>query len=244
MINYSKTFFKTLEQGSYASALIVLKALFSFYVPKSIIDIGCGTGSWLKAARDLGVHDIFGVDGDYVSTDMLLIDEDSFERADLEQEFIPRRRYECAISMEVAEHLDPKAAPSFVKTLVNCAPVVVFSAAIPFQGGTHHLNEQWPSYWAELFSDLGYVPLDILRPKIVNSPEVEFYYKQNVVVYVDKTQLRLLHGVPHPRSETNFRYLDKFSTQINGLPLMPYFLYWLKLLVIFPSFLRRLFNRV
>lgn len=244
MINYSKTFFKTLEQGSYASALVVLKALFGFYVPKSIIDIGCGTGSWLKAARDLGVCDVFGVDGEYVSKDMLLIEEESFARADLEQEFVPRRRYECAISMEVAEHLSPKVAPNFVKSLVNCAPVIVFSAAIPYQGGTHHLNEQWPSYWAKLFNDLDYVPIDILRPRIISNPEVEFYYKQNVVVYVDKTQLGLLHDIPLPRSGTNFRYLDKFSTQINELPLIPYFFYWLKLLVIFPSFLRRLSNRV
>ena len=240
MINYSEKFFKTLEPGSYNSAIQILTKLFKYYVPKSIIDLGTGTGSWLKAANDLGVEEIFGVDGDYVRKDMLLIDEKYFEWADLEKEYRPRKKYDCVLSLEVAEHLSKHAALTFVKSLVNCAPVVVFSAAIPFQGGTQHCNEQWPSYWAKLFNNFDYVPLDILRPALTNSTNVEFYYKQNVIVYVEKSQLNLLQGVPVPRKGTNFRYLDKFSLQINGLPLMPYYLYWIKLILIFPSFLRRL----
>jgi len=39
--------------------------------------------------------------------------------------------------------------------LVKAAPVVLFSAAIPLQGGTEHVNEQWQSYWAKLFAEHG-----------------------------------------------------------------------------------------
>ena len=60
-----------------------------------------------------------------------------------------------SISLEVAEHLSPGRAESFISDLCQAAPVVLFGAAIPGQGGVGHLNEQWQSYWANLFEACG-----------------------------------------------------------------------------------------
>src|SRR5262249_52990475 len=97
------------------------------------------------------------------------------------------------------------SARSFVQSLVNLAPVVAFSAAIPFQGGTDHLNERWQTYWADLFREFGYAPVDCIRPRVWDNPEVETCYAQNMLVFLSRSEmerrgetLRRLAQLPAP----------------------------------------------
>src|SRR5262249_16591961 len=83
------------------------------------------------------------------------------------------------ISLEVAEHLSESAAESFVANLVLHAPAVLFSAAIPFQGGDHHVNERFPSYWAQKFAHHRYRPIDLIRPEIWEDESVFCGLRQN-----------------------------------------------------------------
>ena len=93
------------------------------------------------------------------------------------------RQFELAVSLEVAEHLPAESAEGFVASLVRRVPVVMFSAAIPGQGGVDHVNEQWPDYWARLFAKHEFVPVDYVRPRIWNSDDVAHWYAQNTLVY-------------------------------------------------------------
>jgi hypothetical protein len=93
------------------------------------------------------------------------------------------RRFDLACSLEVAEHLSPSVADQLVLALVKAAPVVLFSAAIPRQGGTSHVNEQWASYWAEKFKRHGYVAIDCLRPALHGDRRVDWWYRQNALIY-------------------------------------------------------------
>src|SRR4029077_8076010 len=93
------------------------------------------------------------------------------------------RRFDLAISVEVAEHLPFFRAETFVADLVRLSDLILFSAALPFQGGTDHINEQWLEFWAILFRQHGYVSCDFLRQRIWANPEVEFWYAQNIVVF-------------------------------------------------------------
>src|SRR5271165_3642324 len=88
------------------------------------------------------------------------------------------RQFDLAISLEVAEHLDSKYASSFVAALLKSSPVVCFSAAIPFQDGVNHVNEQWPDYWARLFASHDYLAIDCIREKIWDNEKVELWYAQ------------------------------------------------------------------
>jgi len=54
--------------------------------------------------------------------------------------------------------------------------VVVFSAAIPFQQGDGHINEQWPSFWSNLFAAHGYDCLPDLRHRAWSNPSIEVWY--------------------------------------------------------------------
>ena len=109
-------------------------------------------------------------------------------RAELKS--VLNRRFGLVESLEVAEHLSPKRADSFIEDLTNLGDVILFSAAIAGQGGTHHINEQMQSYWAKKFENLGYVGIDYIRPLIWNNSSVEWWYRQNILIYCKLSELR------------------------------------------------------
>ncbi len=183
--HYDKAFFEGFAEDSQRSAGIVLGNLFETFRPNSMLDVGCGTGTWLKAAETLGISRLRGLDGPWVSQDQLRIAPAQFERIDFEARDWPEvRPVDLALSLEVAEHLSPEAGDKLVRYLCQSAPVVLFSAAIPCQGGEGHRNEQWQSYWASRFAAEGYAPRLALRAAIWRDDRVEFWYQQNLVLYV------------------------------------------------------------
>lgn len=181
---YTEMFFAEQGDGSVASAEVIVPIVLSLFPCASVIDVGCGVGGWLRVFQRNGVSDILGIDGDYVPRDMLKIPRERFKATDLRM--LPDLgQFDIACSVEVAEHLPENCADQFVAALVAAAPVVVFSAAIPHQGGTSHLNEQWQSHWARKFARHGYVAVDCIRPKVFQDHRVEWWYRQNIVVYCD-----------------------------------------------------------
>jgi hypothetical protein len=180
---YNQEFQDRHSAGSLASAEVVLPILFEFYRPESVIDIGCGLGSWLKIARDLGVQSLLGLDGDQIDRAKLLIDLDDFRAVELSERIAVDRRFDLAISVEVAEHLPYSRSESFVADLTALSDVVLFSAAAPYQGGVNHVNEQWLEFWGILFRRFGYVACDVLRRRVWGNPAVEFWYRQNLMIF-------------------------------------------------------------
>ena len=147
------------------------------------MDFGCGAGAWLDTFKRSGVEDVLGLDSDDLPMDMLRIPADQFKVADLRSIPDMDRRFDIACSLEVAEHLPNSSAEPFVRALVDAAPVVLFSAAVPGQGGTGHVNEQWQSYWAHLFATHGYVAVDCILPAIYRDTRVMWWYRQNMLVF-------------------------------------------------------------
>jgi hypothetical protein len=153
------------------------------------LDVGCGDATWLSVFRKYGVEDITGIDGAYVSRELLQIPEDRFKEVDLAKPFSLGRVFDLAVCLEVAEHLHAECATGFIKSLAALAPVVLFSAAIPRQGGNHHINEQWPDYWARLFGEHGFRPVDFVRKRVWQNNAVEFWYVQNTLLFVQANLL-------------------------------------------------------
>jgi SAM-dependent methyltransferase len=187
--NYGKAFYNKIRESSLNSARCVVPLVLDLVRPRSIIDLGCGTGTWLSVFADAGVGDIAGVDGPHVDLDQLAIPRSHFTAHDLSKPFMAQRQYDLAVSLEVAEHLPPESAVDFVHSLVRLAPVVLFSAAAPHQAGTHHVNNQWPAYWSRLFGQLGYVGVDQLRFDIWEDTRIEWWYRQNIMFYVCESRL-------------------------------------------------------
>ena len=181
---YPSDFYTNRRAATAHAAARILSALPATLPRRSVADIGCGTGTWLTAALAGGAASAFGIEGNWVTPEMIDDPRIVFAPQDLEQRFTGPR-VDLAISLEVAEHLTPNRAQSFVADLVALAPAVLFSAAIPGQGGVNHLNEQWQSYWAAHFATHGYRPFDIIRPAIWADADIPAWYKQNTVLYLD-----------------------------------------------------------
>jgi SAM-dependent methyltransferase len=216
-LDYPPQYYHRLASGCRNSAKAVVPVVLDVVQPKSVIDLGCGTGAWLAEFKRGGVADILGVDGPHIPVDQLEIAPGNFLAADLTQPLRFRGHFDLAMSLEVAEHFEAEVADQFVEILTKLAPVVLFSAAIPFQGGEHHLNEQWPAYWAERFNERDFVALDPFRRLLWERPDVDWWYAQNLVLFVRRDQVarfpRIVaaieqdpSGIPtyiHPRNYLN-----------------------------------------
>lgn len=180
---YDGRFYDLLEGTADPSASVVVPMLRAAAPVASVVDFGCGTGGWLAAFRAEGVEDILGLDGPWVREDQLRIPRDRFRRVDLASPVALDRRFDCALALEVAEHLPPARAEGLVADLLAAASLVLFSAAIPGQGGVNHLNEQWPDWWARLFAGHGARPFDPFRAVLWHDGRVAWWYRQNLLLF-------------------------------------------------------------
>ena len=185
---YSARYYEGLKEDSAASARAVVPIALQLFPARSVVDVGCGSGTWTRASLDAGC-DAIGIDGHVVQHGQLLFPPDRFHRRDLSRPLSLPNRCDLANCLEVAEHLAPSRAPSFVSDLCNLADVVLFSAAVPGQGGTHHVNEQWPSYWIPLFERQGFTPVDCFRWQLWDRDEVAWWYVQNLLAFVRTPRL-------------------------------------------------------
>lgn len=186
---YTSDFYRELRSGAARSAEVIVPLVTNLLRPASVVDVGCGDGTWLAVFLKLGAPEILGIDGDHVGPDLLQIPPGSFRAIDLTRSFNLDRTFDLAVSLEVAEHLPAECARAFVESLTRLAPAVLFSAAIPFQGGNHHVNEQWPDQWAAIFRGHGYLPVDCIRRRVWQNDDVEWWYAQNTLLFVQSTLL-------------------------------------------------------
>ena len=159
---------------------------------KSIVDVGCGYGYFLYEAKKLwNTQKVLGIDGPWIEKEHLQISNDEFIEANLESDISTKKlqsyqKFDLAVSLEVGEHLEKKQAHNFIKLLTSLSDLVIFSAAIPGQEGQGHVNEQWPSYWAELFQIHNFAPIDILRGEIWYNTNIDLCLRQNILFFVNK----------------------------------------------------------
>lgn len=208
---YDHTFYSGQVAGSMRSAGHIVAAIQQLVKPRSVVDVGCGPGAWLSAFVEVGVTDVIGLDGAHVRKQDLLISPEHFVALDLRESVTLGRTFDLTICLEVGEHLPQDAAPTLVGTLTSLSSYVLFSAAIPGQGGHGHVNEQWQDWWAHLFANEGFAAVDCIRPLIWDELAVDSWYVQNIILYVrrdvldERADLRTIDPLPslavvHPRT--------------------------------------------
>ncbi|MBU3749233.1 MAG: class I SAM-dependent methyltransferase [Mycobacterium sp.] len=181
---YDHKFYQQNYNGSLSSARAVVPLMKDLVGPRSVLDVGCGSGTWASVWIASGIDDVVGVDGAYVSNSILNIPVDRFVAHDLTRPLGLGRRFDLVTCLEVAEHLPAESSGTIVQSLTAHSDVVAFSAAVPRQGGTNHINLMWPSQWAALFKQFGYTVYDPFRPLIWDNSDVEFWYRQNTLLFV------------------------------------------------------------
>ena len=183
---YNDAFYGSQSSDSSTSAGEVVPYLAGLLQPKSVVDVGCGVGTWLAQFKQAGVDDLVGIDGHWVRETAFRLPYSQFQCENLERPADIRidRRFDLAISMEVGEHISGDKAGELIEFMTSLSDIVIFSAAIPGQGGRNHVNEQWPDYWLALIEERGYRCFDVIRQKFWDNPQVSYYYAQNAFLYM------------------------------------------------------------
>lgn len=200
---YTPNYYQRIGNWAENSAKEIVPVALELARIQSVVDVGCGDGTWLNVFRQNGIEDFLGIDGDYVEQASLRIPAEKFLPFDLKQPLRLERTFDLVVSLEVAEHLPPECADTFVDSLTRLGPLVLFSAAVQNQGGKQHVNEQWQDYWAERFQQRGYVVIDGIRRRIWNNPNVRWWYAQNILLYARPEVL-----AANPTLETEARKTD------------------------------------
>lgn len=185
---YSARYYQTMvEPYARHSAGPMARSIVSSFDPKSVIDIGCGSGALLVALRKLGVRKNLGLDASQAALDIARARGLSTRKFDITTDHLLYSAcYDIAISMEVAEHLPADCADSYIALLSSLAPTVIFTAAHPGQGGIGHLNEQPPEYWIEKFKSHNLHPDTETVPKWQadwRAAGVAEFYTNNLIIF-------------------------------------------------------------
>jgi SAM-dependent methyltransferase len=184
LYRYGDDFYTYQRIGSLASARSVVPIVMRHLRPLTILDVGCGAGAWVRAYEEAGALQVVGVDADYVHADQLLFDPARFHAIDVGGIFRMGREFDLVQCLEVAEHMEPAASEALLDNLVAHAPLVLFSAAPPGQGGENHINERPYGYWRDRFRTRGYALYDFMRPQLRYRRSVEQWYRYNMLLFV------------------------------------------------------------
>lgn len=190
-----------MNNDPYRSAQKIVPEIIRLFQPRSVLDVGCGDGSWLKAFAESGVTDYLGIDSRAQAADELVIPIDRYLPMDLTAPRSLDRKFDIVTSFETAEHLRRSHAKDFVHFLTQHSNIIVFSSAAAGQGGPHHVNERNPEYWAQAFFDEGYEAFDPIRLSLIPDQAISWQYRQNALVYIKS---------PVPEE---YNYLPRFNPE-------------------------------
>ncbi|MBI4921526.1 MAG: methyltransferase domain-containing protein [Devosia nanyangense] len=180
---YQDNYYDYIDGGSIRSARAVIPTARRYVNINSVLDVGCGRGAWLKGWVESGIDDFVGVDGDYVQVDKLPFSPDHFHAVDLVKRFDLGRTFDLVQCLEVAEHVPAYAADILVDSIVGHGNSVLFSAAVPGQGGEFHVNEQGIDFWVQKFEARGFTGWDVIRPALRDVRSIEPWYRYNSVLF-------------------------------------------------------------
>jgi SAM-dependent methyltransferase len=212
---YGPEFFAEVDTTAEGSAQRILPLVVDPLAPRSVVDVGCGSGAWLVEAARLGIDDYLGVDG-YTPTGSLRIPAERFLIHDLTVPLDLERRFDLVVCLEVAEHLPHTAADVLVESLARLGPAVLFSAAVPHQSGDNHVNEQWPEYWAQRFEANGFTVVDAIRPLIWRDPGVAWWYRQNTLLFCEAELIDRVPLLREARRATRDQQLSMVHPELHS----------------------------
>jgi SAM-dependent methyltransferase len=214
-VEYQAIFYRELSDYSRSSAKVLVPKLLAKFSPKSVVDFGCGSGEFLEEFKKNNVSEILGLDGRWLPQQSR---GDWFQEVDLQRTIDLKVKYDMALCLEVAEHLPIAFAEVLVDSLARASDRIVFSAAIPGQGGTNHVNEQFPEFWADLFLKRGFKLEWDPRIEIWSNRRIAPWYRQNLIVYRKYHSPQLTPEYPallhHPEIFPEFQ---NFSQRVFGL---------------------------
>jgi glutamate-1-semialdehyde aminotransferase len=201
--------------GERQTALFVAPHVLDFVEPTSVVHVGCENDVWLHAFAECGVADGWGLVKPGTSISSPTISADRLLSCDVHVPFRCDRKFDLALYLDQAQHINPNTIRSTLDSLTRLAPVVLFTAAAPYQNGREGraVNEQWPDYWLARFAEFDFALIPGLRERLWTNSQVDWRVAQNGMLLASRAFLErhpdmrantadvreLPHCVVHPR---------------------------------------------
>ena len=192
MIKYKASFYSDRKKRTQNASKKILHIVYKYLGQpnvRSVIDVGCGVGVWLKYCEKRGAKTT-GLEGKWLPKNLYVASGKLINSNFLKPLPNLNKSFDLCIQLEVAEHLPYWRANKFIFELTKYSPIILFSAAIPGQGGKGHINEQPLSYWVKLFGKNNYEIIDVIRPVIWDEKDIPIWYRQNTVLFVNKDYIK------------------------------------------------------
>ena len=194
---YDAAFYEDAYRVSYTSARRYLRQLWPYYGFASVVDVGAGAGPWSHAATECAAE-VVSIDGEWVKAIHKPCDRLHYLYQDLNAPLDCAQRFDLALCVEVAEHLEPARSLGLINDICQLAPVVVFGAALPRQGGSGHINCRPHSFWIDLFRRNHFTAYDLFRPAFWYDGQVGPWYAQNTYLFASEALAGRFSGIAKP----------------------------------------------
>jgi ribosomal protein L11 methylase PrmA len=119
--SYDGAFYTRQREGSKRSARIILPIIFDLIKPQSIVDVGCGVGTWLSVASELGVGNLVGFEGNWVKDVRKEEGNFSVNFSDLERKIATADRFDLAMCLCIV------SAITAIYRVVRVDPAIVLT---------------------------------------------------------------------------------------------------------------------
>jgi SAM-dependent methyltransferase len=154
---YDRDFHKSIENDEYPQAVRLAEYIASHVPCSTFLDFGCSTGLYLNEIKKR-LPQIESVGYEFAEDAVnaaLCPDVVQFDLTEPLQR--SKKENTLSLCLEVLEHIDDANWLPVLTNITKLSDVIIFSAAIPGQGGTGHINCRWKIDWIRRFHSLGWV---------------------------------------------------------------------------------------
>ncbi len=155
----------------------ILDLTIELFQPRSVLDVGCGTGISLDYFKSKGIT-VRGLEGSALAISNARHGS-LIQQHDLNEPIRLGENFDLVWCFEVAEHIHPRCVSALLETLTNHSDRILLSAARPGQGGLGHLNEQQPEYWIGLMKERDFV----LASETKRYRDLPDHFAENILIF-------------------------------------------------------------